>query len=150
MSAIVWGNGLPHSHDELVAAAAAWLRSRGCGVAPGNCWPHVGERPDAIGWQADGASVLIECKASREDFAADREKRCRAGLGMGRQRYYMCRRGMLPPHIIPAGWGLLWVGERGVRTILPAPARDDWDVLGEFLLLVAVQRGNQQPTLTQM
>ena len=67
------------SHEQLVERAGRWLRgTMRCNVVllePG--YGSVGEIPDAIGWTSDGVSIVVECKASRSDFLADRNKPAR-------------------------------------------------------------------------
>ena len=50
-----------------------------------------GEMPDAIGWKRASRSVLVECKISRADFLADRDKpfRQKSDLGLGCERFYL-------------------------------------------------------------
>lgn len=69
------------------------------------------ENPDAIGFIGGGFSTLIECKASRSDFAADKKKYFRRDQthGMGYERYFMAPVGLLKPAEILNGWGLLEV-----------------------------------------
>ncbi len=80
-------------HAELCVRGERWLRTRGCRVVlrdPFKAAVYTGECPDVIGWR-DGHSILIECKASRADFLADKGKRFRAepeiGMGDERRRY---------------------------------------------------------------
>jgi hypothetical protein len=105
------------SHANLVTAAYKWVLKNGaCGVAfrefRTNCCN--GEHPDVIGFNS-GGSVLIECKASRADFFADRNKSFRQtpALGMGDIRYYCCPKGLLKKEELPEGWGLLEVDNTG-------------------------------------
>jgi len=65
--------------------------------------------PDAIGWKRRCHSVLVECKASRPDFLADRAKPWRQNpeTGVGAERYYFAPAGMINLSELPAGWGLL-------------------------------------------
>lgn len=118
---------LPMTHAALVHRACSWLRSQGAAVISCDGGPDTGEIPDVIGWDAAGWSTLVECKATRGDFHRDREKPCRAGLGMGRLRYYLCRRGVIQPNWLPPGWGLLWCNERAARVVVPAPVQGAWD-----------------------
>ena len=68
-----------------------------------------GETPDVIGWKGRCRSVLIECKVSRADFLADREKPFRKdpSLGMGCERFYLTPAGLIRPAELPGKWGLL-------------------------------------------
>lgn len=118
------------THNELVLKAEKWLKSQGCGIVfrdPFRAATHNGEFPDAIGWR-DGLSILVECKASRADFLADKGKPFRRDpeLGMGDWRFYLC-----PPEVItiadlPAGWGLLYATPRQVKKIHGAPGNCGW------------------------
>lgn len=118
------------THGDLVARAERWLKNQGCGVvfrdefkaATGN-----GELPDAIGWR-DGLSILVECKASRADFLADKGKPFRQApeLGMGDWRFFLC-----PPEIItvsdlPEGWGLLYAHQKQIKKVHGVPGNCSW------------------------
>lgn len=114
------------SHEELVLRAEKFLKNMGCGVVfrdPFRAATHSGEQPDAIGWR-DSISFLIECKASRSDFLADKKKRFRveAKDGMGEWRFYMCPPGMIKPEDLPDGWGLLWCHPRKIERVHGIPA----------------------------
>lgn len=67
------------------------------------------ETPDVIGWHGNGGSILIECKVSRSDFLADKNKVFRRDedLGMGDVRYFAAPIGLLCADEMPAGWGLV-------------------------------------------
>lgn len=121
------------THAELVERAERWLRkTRGCGVVLTEFTAHHGEEPDAIGWANNGfQSILVECKASRNDFRADQQKPSRrrhtgpsaavvAGFRLGKERWYMTPPGLIRPDEVPEEWGLLEVGERQVRTVVKA------------------------------
>lgn len=119
----------PTSHEALVLRAERWLRnSRRCRAVllePGYGTPS--EVPDAIGW-AKGVSVVVECKATRKDFLADRRKPSRApaagdGSGLGDERWYMTPPGLARPEELPEGWGLLEVRGSRVYREVPAPGR---------------------------
>lgn len=104
------------SHNELVNRAFTWLRysnSPNCSVIFKERSASVSETPDVIGFYG-GHSWLIECKASRSDFLADKKKWFRQRLegGMGYKRYYMSPVGLLKLEEIPDGWGLLEVYEK--------------------------------------
>lgn len=113
-----------HTHDDLNAIAAKWLKrpqsnnGPGCQVALTEVGGlYGGERADAFGyrWGFDGGSVVVESKVSRSDFLADRAKPHRNGekIGMGTYRYYICPEGLINISDLPHGWGLLWVNNRG-------------------------------------
>lgn len=107
----------PKLHKKLVDSAYNWiLKNSSCGVAfkELNASTSNGECPDVIGFGAWGHSVLIECKASRSDFHADKKKKFRKNptMGMGTQRFYCCPTGLLKTSDLPEGWGLIYVNEK--------------------------------------
>jgi hypothetical protein len=111
------------SHDDLIKIAQRWLFSyHRCGVVITDMTSGSPETPDAIGWRA-GLSWLVECKASRADFFADRKKhfRVRSENAMGAYRYFMCPSEMLQISEIPSGWGLLWARPNSVTVMIDAP-----------------------------
>lgn len=104
------------THCQLVEKAVRWLRSYRCGVILSEQACASGEMPDAIGWKRACHSVLIECKISRADFLADREKpfRQKLHLGMGCERFYFTPAGLLRAEELPMGWGLLELRGRDI------------------------------------
>jgi hypothetical protein len=106
------------THAKLVAMAVHWLRSYRCGVVLSEQACVSGEMPDAIGWKKACHSVLVECKVSRADFLADRDKlfRQKPEVGVGCERYYLTPKGLAIEEL-PAGWGLLEVGGRGIERV---------------------------------
>jgi hypothetical protein len=80
------------------------------------------EIPDVLGFHGLGSTVLIECKVSRADFLADKDKwfRAREEKGVGDHRYYAAPAGMLSPEELPDGWGLLEVTGGTVRRVRKA------------------------------
>jgi len=116
-------------HDELVVRAAKWLRnSCGCSVVLTEltAFTATGETPDAIGWRSN-YSVLVECKATRGDFLADRRKpfRLSADSGMGSYRFYLCPPGLITADEVPEGWGLLYAQERTIQRVV-GPKGNSW------------------------
>ncbi len=115
------------THADLCDLALTWLRRQptssivdgvvlqsggaGCAVAASEISTGAGgEEPDAIGFTTAGISHLIECKASRSDFMRDRHKPWRRSpLAIGHYRWFLCPRGMVAPHELPDGWGLISV-----------------------------------------
>ena len=98
------------THAQLVDAAFHWLKTHErCPVVVAELVTSAGETADVIGWTSGGASILIECKASRADFMADRRKHFRREpeVGMGSRRYYCAPLGVLRADEMPPGWGLL-------------------------------------------
>jgi hypothetical protein len=110
------------THAQLVQKAVAWLRSYRCGVVLSEQACLSGEMPDAIGWKRACHSVLVECKISRADFLADRDKpfRQKQELGLGCERFYLTPAAMLRPEDLPAGWGLLECDNRKINLLRPA------------------------------
>lgn len=114
------------THDDLVQRAERWLTRQGCSIVIRDPFRTVmiREQPDAIGWQnARNVSLLIECKVSRADFWADRQKPFRANPaeGVGSWRFYLTPEGVIQPDDLPAGWGLLWATPRRIRAIHGIP-----------------------------
>jgi len=99
--------------------AVGWLRRYRCGVVLSEQACVSGEMPDAIGWKKACHSVLVECKVSRADFLADRDKpfRQKSELGVGCERYYLAPDGLIRTEELPAGWGLLVVCGREIERV---------------------------------
>jgi len=107
------------THAKLVALAVGWLRRYRCGVVLSEQACVSGEMPDALGWKKACHSVLVECKVSRADFLADRDKpfRQKPENGVGNERYYLTPRGLTGVEELPAGWGLLEVCGREIERV---------------------------------
>lgn len=97
------------THAQLVEKAVRWLRTYRCGVVLSEQACASGEMPDAIGWKKACHSVLVECKVTRADFLADRDKpfRQKPEKGIGSERFYLTPPGLLRVDELPKGWGLL-------------------------------------------
>ena len=98
------------THAELVRLAEDWLRTRyRCGIVLSEQTADGCEVPDVIGWKGACRSVVIECKVSRGDFLADRQKAARRSpeSGMGCERFYLAPRDLVRPEELPKSWGLL-------------------------------------------
>jgi hypothetical protein len=133
------------THEKLVTQAVAWLRRYGCGVVLSEQSCASGETPDAIGWKRACHSVVIECKVSRADFVADREKPFRQNqkVAMGCERYYLAPHGLIVAQELPIGWGLLEL--RGGDIALVHPSEKDLRAARGFrremnLLLASLRR----------
>ena len=63
--------------------------------------------------------MLVECKVSRSDFLADRDKpfRQNPGMGIGCERFYLAPRGLIRIEQLPSSWGLLEVSGRDVEKV---------------------------------
>lgn len=110
------------THTQMVEQAVRWLRSYRCGVVLSEQACVSGETPDAIGWKRACHSVLVECKVSRADFLADRDKpfRKKPEAGVGCERFYLASRGLISTSEVPAGWGLLELHSRKVEMVQPS------------------------------
>ena len=133
------------THANLVSLAVKWLRRYRCGVVLSEQACASGEMPDAIGWKKVCHSVLVECKTTRADFLADREKpfRQEPESGVGAERYYLAPRSLIAIDELPAGWGLLEVYGREIEIIkraaknLRSPAGFQYEM---NLLLASLRR----------
>jgi len=124
--------------------AVQWLRRYRCGVVLSEQACVSGEMPDAIGWKDACHSVLVESKASRADFLADRDKsfRRKPEIGVGSERYYLAPRGLIRVEELPVGWGLLEVSGREMERV-KASAKNLRSAIGfqyEMNLLLASLR----------
>jgi len=97
------------THAQLVDKAVRWLRCYRCGVILSEQACISGETPDAIGWKQACHSVLVECKVTRPDFLADRDKpfRRKPEKGVGSERFSPAPAGLIAMDGLPPGWGLL-------------------------------------------
>jgi hypothetical protein len=107
------------THQQLVQRSVVWLRSYRCGVVLSEQACVSGEMPDAIGWKRACHSVLVECKVSRGDFLADREKpfRQKPESGVGCERYYLVPERLIREDELPDGWGLLECRGRKIEVV---------------------------------
>ncbi len=110
------------THAQMVDKAVRWLRSYRCGVVLSEQACVSGEMPDAIGWKQASHSVLVECKVTRSDFLADREKpfRLRPEKGVGSERFYLTPSGLVKVEELPSGWGLLQIRRDRIEMIHPS------------------------------
>jgi hypothetical protein len=132
------------THKELVKKARAWLtNNQRCTVVMAElATTHNTETPDALGFFAfGGSSILVECKASRADFLADKNKvfRREAERGMGDQRYFMAPAGLVKPSEVPDSWGLLEAHDHQIRVAKEAVFTAA-DKNAEIVMLVSVLR----------
>jgi len=110
------------THAQLVERAVRWLRWYRCGVVLSEQACVSGEMPDAIGWKKQSHSVLVECKVSRSDFLADRDKpfRLKPEKGVGSERFYLTPLNLVRSEELPVGWGLLQCRRDRVEMIQPS------------------------------
>jgi hypothetical protein len=132
------------THAQLVDRAVRWLRSYRCGVVLSEQACVSGEMPDAIGWKQSSHSVLVECKVTRADYLADREKpfRQKPERGVGSERFYLTPPALIKLEELPTGWGLL-ESRRGHIEMLQPSAKNLRTALGfryEMNLLLASLR----------
>lgn len=115
------------THKDLVNIGYRWmLKNCSCGVVFKELESaSSNEIPDVIGFGAWGHSVVIEVKVSRSDFLNDKRKSFRTNTdeGMGKQRFYLCPKGMITKEELPAGWGLVYVYEDGKARMAHCPYR---------------------------
>jgi hypothetical protein len=134
------------THQQLVRMAELWLRRNyRCGIVLSEQSCASGETPDVIGWKGKCRSVLVECKISRADFFADREKPFRKSpeLGMGCERFYLAPAGLIAPWEVPRKWGLLEARDRKIRLSVPPSRisqRSEAGLMWEMNLLLASLR----------
>src|SRR5579862_3578634 len=112
------------THAQLIRLAEHWLRRcYRCGIVLSEQSCASGETPDLIGWRGSCRSVLIECKISRADFFADREKpfRKQPETGMGCERFYLLPHALIELQELPPGWGLLECKGREIFIVVKPP-----------------------------
>lgn len=130
------------THKQLVERATNWIRhNKNCNVVARELRTANTEHPDVIGFYGNGGSVLVECKVSRSDFLADREKIFRhyEDAGMGDFRYFAAPVGLIKLDEVPAGWGLMEVGEHRIK-ILKEPDLKTSDKRCEVKVLMSIIR----------
>jgi hypothetical protein len=119
------------THDQLVKTARVFLQKKCRVIVTEMPTSNVGETPDAIGWSGFGRCIVVECKVTRADFLANKNK-CheRAGLAMGDERWFLTPPGLISADEVPKGWGLLERRPSGhkngyfIRKVVPAPQRE--------------------------
>lgn len=134
------------THYDLVDRAGRWLlNTKRCKLVVVNAKPFsCVEHPDAIGWNAVGESIVVECKVSTPDFRADHYKKWRASsTGMGFYRYFMTPPGLWTYGEPWDGSGLVEVHGRIVRVIHKATPRQTRDWTAEMNLLVSRLSGGR-------
>jgi len=151
-------NGELITHDELIELGRKWLAKSYAACAPyGHCGcaviltelcaaTRLGEQPDILGFSTK-TTILIECKASRADFYADKKKPFREfEQGIGGQRWYLAPVGIIPIEALPDKWGLLEVTPDRKITVLVHPIIQARDFHSEMNMLIStVRRLNIMP-----
>ncbi|MFA7454886.1 MAG: hypothetical protein WCZ10_10535 [Desulfobulbaceae bacterium] len=130
------------THASMVDIAYNWLlKAKRCSFALREL-RHLGdtkEIPDCIGFRIGygrDASILVECKLSREDFLADARKGFRRlpETGMGAYRFYLAPEGVIAPADLPPRWGLVLADARGRARQVVGPAGNAWSFSGADFL----------------
>ena len=106
------------THQQLVRLAEQWLRAKyRCGIVLSEQCGASGETPDVLAWKGACRSVVVECKITRGNFFADREKPFRKDpeLAMGCERFYLVPQGLIAADELPKKWGLLEYKGREIR-----------------------------------
>jgi len=128
-------------HSKLVAISAKWLSKRNPVVVT-EFGLMNGENPDALGFDNDGMTTMVEAKVSRADFLADASKESRENewSGVGNYRYYIAPKGMLTEADIPDGWGLLEVVGSSAQVTIHPKHYGNADYRTERLILMSLVR----------
>jgi hypothetical protein len=133
------------THADCVAAAVRYCK--GYKVVLPEFYTHHEEIPDVLAFTNGGIrnnlysngvfSVLIECKMSRGDFLADKNKRFRISpeKGMGDCRYYCCPKGLIGKEEVPDGWGLIYIYPSGVVRQVKDSRLHERDINAELYVL---------------
>lgn len=126
------------THPELVVAGSLWLQKNRCSVVVTEI-ATTGEEPDAIGWYGSH-STLVECKATRGDFMADRAKafRRQSERGIGQARYFLTPPALVAIFELPPGWGLLEFDGEKTRCILKSEHFEPANHRHELTILLSV------------
>lgn len=140
---------MAETHSELVKLAVKWLfHDHPIVTTEIAC---VGEEPDALGFRG-GSSTLVECKAHRSDFLADKKKvwRRMPETALGDCRYYCAPKGLISVSELPESWGLLEPSStgRGLRVVAkPAAYSKKSCHRNEMRVLMSILRrvGQSQP-----
>lgn len=133
---------IPTTHKQLVQRVTHWLRfSKKCNVVAAELSTQCAETPDAIGWHGSGYSILVECKMSRADFHADKNKRFRhfEDEGMGDERFFAAPPGILKEEDIPDGWGLIVVHAYRLE-VVKTPTLKKTNKRSEVKMLMSILR----------
>lgn len=110
------------THKYLVRRMSRWLKvTKRMTVVMTELSTANRETPDVIGWHGNAGSILVECKASRADFLADKKKIFRhyEDYGMGEKRYFAVPKGLVDRDELPDGWGLIVI-DNYVRIVVEA------------------------------
>lgn len=111
------------THAELVSVAHTWLETQGCSLILLEPDAFTQEKPDAIGWQKSGFSLVVECKVSKADFIKDKDKPFRKDLtrSLGSAKYFLTPKGLIGKNDIPKFWGLIEIDPSGKLKVIKFP-----------------------------
>lgn len=116
-------------HQSLIDLAVRWLKRNGFAVIASDLVvAGVTEIVDAIAFRSN-SSVVVEAKASRADFLADKLKPHRTTGGLGVYRFYISPPGVIEIPDLPPRWGLLHATGRKVTEVL-RPTGNYWPPCG--------------------
>lgn len=106
------------------------MKRQGFGVVAAELVTNgTNEQADVIGFRST-CSAVIEAKASRTDFLADRKKPHRSAGGLGVYRFYLCPPGgVIELEDLPNGWGLLYADGQRI-TEVRRPTGNLWPAYG--------------------
>lgn len=157
-----------HTHSDLCAIAVKWLKRPESRKGP-NCHVAISETssyteiPDAVGYskaqihkmdrQDDiDFCTVVEVKVSRADFLKDASKphRVNSEEGIGDHRYYMCPKDLIKKEELPAGWGLLYVNDRGHIKVIATASKMKSSRKNELYLLVKIAETGNDPEWVKM
>lgn len=132
------------THTECVQASERWLIPKMDVTLP-EFFTWNSELADVIGFRNGGESTMIECKVGRGDFLKDKAKMFRRvpSKGMGMYRYYSCPAGLIKPHELPEGWGLIYIYPSGFTKRIVESKRHDRNIKAEHHLLFYYARRAQ-------
>lgn len=132
------------THNDLVRRGAEWLRRHhNCGVVLTEYHSRLDAVPDVIGFGYRG-SVVIECKASRSDFFADKNKShrsARVSKQLGNYRYYLTSPDIVTSEDIPEGWGLLYIWDKLITVEVHPVFHEEPEIrVAEYSILYSLVR----------
>jgi len=146
------------THNELIELGRGWLIKSYAACAPYGHYgctlvltelcagTRYGEQPDVLGYSTK-TTILIECKTSRSDFYAEKNKPFRLlEEGIGGQRWYLAPKGIIPIEALPDKWGLLEVTPDKKIHVTKYAELQPRDYHGEMNMLIStVRRLNINP-----
>jgi len=130
------------THSELIEIGARWLYNKNYKVVLKELVTCTHEQPDIIGFCPTGFSFLLEAKASRADFLADKKKHFRyyPHTGMGKYRSFICPKDLIKPDELPENWGLIYVNNGKSRQIIKPKPFPEFNLRAEQTLLISFAR----------